>query len=86
MPVLEAGLVGVPVVCTDIPAAVEIGGEDVTIFDAAQEPAQLAEQLLSWAEENEVHRLRRRIRQSYTWDAIFRRDIKPLLNGEGGNG
>jgi hypothetical protein len=28
-----------------------------------------------------VHRLRRRVRQNYTWQAIFQRDIEPLLQG-----
>jgi glycosyltransferase involved in cell wall biosynthesis len=83
MPVLEAGLVGVPVLCTDVPAAEEIGGEDVTVFDAAEDPAHLAGQILAWAEQSPVHRLRRRVRQDYTWRAIFHRDIKPLLDGEG---
>jgi glycosyltransferase involved in cell wall biosynthesis len=83
MPVLEAGLLGVPVVCANVPAAEEIGGEDVIIFDTDQDPARLAERLLSWAEENPIQRLRRRVRQHYTWNAIFYRDIKPLLDGEG---
>ena len=83
MPVLEAGLVGMPVVCTNVPAAEEIGGKDVTIFDAARDPAQVAEQILAWAEQSRVHRLRRRVRQNYTWSTIFNRDIKPLLGGKG---
>jgi len=83
MPILEAGLLGVPVICTDVPAAEEIGGQDVTVFDASQEPAQTAEQILAWAEKSPGHRLRRRVRQRYTWDAIFQRDIQPLLNGHG---
>jgi glycosyltransferase involved in cell wall biosynthesis len=84
MPILEAGLVGLPVLCTKVPAAQEIGAQDVTMFDATKEPAEVAEQLLSWAEGNPLHRLRRQVRQSYTWDAIFDRDIKPLLEGDGG--
>jgi glycosyltransferase involved in cell wall biosynthesis len=83
MPVLEAGLVGLPVVCTGIPAAEEIGGQNVTVFDAAQDPARLAEQLMTWARVDALHRLRRQVRQSYTWDAVFQRDIKPLLDGNG---
>lgn len=83
MPVLEAGLVGMPVVCTPIPAADEIGGEDVIVFDAAEDPALVAGQILAWAEQSPFHRLRRRVRQNYTWHAIFHRDIKPLLDGEG---
>jgi len=83
MPVLEAGLAGVPVVCTYVPAAEEIGGVDVILFDAAEEPTHLAERILAWAEQNPVHRLRRRVWQNYTWHAVFHRDIKPLLDGEG---
>jgi glycosyltransferase involved in cell wall biosynthesis len=79
MPVLEAGLTGIPVVCTQVPAAVEIGGEDVIAFDLDETPDRLAERMLAWAEGSPVHRLRRRVRQNYTWQAIFRRDIEPLL-------
>jgi glycosyltransferase involved in cell wall biosynthesis len=79
MPVLEAGLVGIPVVSTDVPAAEEIGNGDVILFDAAQDAANLAERILAWSEESRVHHLRRRVRQRYTWRAIFYRDIEPLL-------
>ena len=79
MPVLEAGLAGVPVICTNIPVAEEIGQQDVTIFDKEQDPAQLAEQILQWAEQDQVHHLRRQVRQEYTWSAIFERNIKTLI-------
>ncbi|HLF28476.1 MAG TPA: glycosyltransferase family 4 protein [Anaerolineae bacterium] len=86
MPVLEAGLIGRPVVCTDVPAAREIGGADVTLFDAAEDPARLADRLLEWAEHDRLHRLRRRVQQNYTWQAIFHRDIEPLLRTDGSIG
>jgi len=79
MPVLEAGLVGVPIVCTDIPAAEEIGGEGVILFDADKDPVHVAKLILAWIERSPAHRLRRRTRQNYTWQTIFQRDIKPLL-------
>ncbi len=81
MPVLEAGLAGIPVATTDVPAAVEIGGRDVLLFDLAEAPEDLAARLLAWTDDSPVHRLRRRVRQEYTWPAIFRRDIQPLLRG-----
>jgi len=83
MPVLEAGLVGLPAVCTDIPAAREIGGEDIILIDAAQDPEQVAWQILSWAKESPLHRLRRRVRQHHTWAAIFQQQIRPLLRKKG---
>jgi glycosyltransferase involved in cell wall biosynthesis len=79
MPVLEAGLVGIPVVCTDVPAAQEIGGEDVTLISPNGDPEEIAGRILSRVEERLVHRLRRRIRRGYTWRAIFQRGIEPLL-------
>lgn len=79
MPILEAGLVGMPVFCTAVPAAVEIGGDDVVVFDQVDGPGEVADHLLAWAEESRVHRLRRRVRELYTWQAIFRRRIEPLL-------
>jgi len=79
MPVLEAMLAGVPVACTNVPAADEIGGADVIMFDVDESPARVAERILAWAEQSPVHRLRRRVRQNYTWRTIFHRDIKPLL-------
>lgn len=79
MPVLEAGLLGIPVVSTAVPAAMEIGGEDVVIFDVAADPAGTAGQLLQLAQDRPAVRLRRRVRRHFTWQAIFRRDIEPLL-------
>lgn len=83
MPVLEAGLVGIPVISTEVPAAVEIGGQDVFFFEQDEDPASLAERILAWAEGSHIHQLRRRVRQHYTWQAIFSRDIKPLLPDAG---
>jgi glycosyltransferase involved in cell wall biosynthesis len=80
MPVLEAGVIGLPVVAsTAVPAAGEIAGADAVIFDLSEEPDELAERLLAWAEKDAQHSLRRRTRQRYTWKAIFEYDIHPLL-------
>jgi glycosyltransferase involved in cell wall biosynthesis len=79
MPILEAGLVGIPVVCTEVPAAVEIGSPDLLLFGVDDDPDDLAGRILAWVGGSPVQRLRRRVRQAYTWSAIFERDIKPLL-------
>jgi glycosyltransferase involved in cell wall biosynthesis len=82
MPILEAGLVGIPVVCTPVPAAEEIGSLDLAIIDANQDSARVADQILAWADKSPVHRLRRRVRQNCTWRTIFHREIRPLLARE----
>jgi len=81
MPILEAGMVGKPIVSTEVPAAREIGGDDVMIIDPAGDPEQIADRILSLVAESPVQRMRRRIRKGYTWKAIFERDIEPLLEG-----
>ncbi len=80
MPVVEAGLVGLPVIGTEFPAATEIGGKDVIMFDLAEDPGLVAGRIVTWMEETPTHRLRRRVRQTLSWDAIFRQNIEPLLH------
>lgn len=80
MPILEAGLIGIPVFSSDtVPATDEIGDPDVVKFPPAADPEQIAGLILKWAEESHVLRLRRRIRQNLTWQSIFQRKILPLL-------
>jgi mannosylglucosylglycerate synthase len=82
IPVLEAGLAGIPVIATHIPAADEIGNKDILMFSTDAKPAETADSILKFLENSPIFRLRRRIRQNYTWKAIFTRDILPLLVGE----
>jgi glycosyltransferase involved in cell wall biosynthesis len=83
MPVLEAGLAGVPVVSAEIPAAREIGREAVVIIDPARGPMWAAGQILETVDRSPARRLRRQIRQRYTWKAIFEQDIQPLIEERG---
>ncbi len=81
MPVLEAGLLGLPIVASEtIPAAEEIGGKDVFRFSLDRPSENLAKQLLSWATDDPRLRLARRTRQGFTWEVIFRDEIEPLLH------
>jgi glycosyltransferase involved in cell wall biosynthesis len=80
MPVLEAGLLGLPVFCAEVvPAAREIGGQDLIRFSPQANPNQVADLIAKWAKASPVLNLRRRIRQELTWRSIFQREILPLL-------
>ncbi len=81
MPILEAGLAGLPVFCAgNIPAAQEIGGQDIVSFSPDADAAQVADLILQWTEKNAALRLRQRVRRSLTWRNIFRQEILPLLD------
>ena len=82
MPVLEAGLTGIPVVSTEIPASVEIASDEVLLIKPDQDPHTTARQILELVEGNPISRFRRKVRQDYTWEAIFSKDIEPLLHVE----
>jgi glycosyltransferase involved in cell wall biosynthesis len=79
MPVLEAGLLGIPIMATNVPAAVEIGGEDIVLVESSNDPIETADQIIEWFDGNPMYRLRCRVRQQYTWEAIYHRKIRPLL-------
>ena len=83
MPILEAGLLGLPVVASDtVPAAQEIGAEDVMLFSLDRPPADLARELIRRANADKRLGLARRTRQNFTWEAIFGKRIAPLLAGK----
>lgn len=80
IPVLEAGLSGIPVFCSRIPPFEDSGGGDVTYFDPVNDPPQqIAARLLTVLEESPTYRLRRRVRQHSRWDAIIRDRLIPLF-------
>jgi glycosyltransferase involved in cell wall biosynthesis len=80
MPILEAGLLGLLIVSTDIPASSEIAKEDCYIFDPSKPEEEIAEQIFQRVQNNSISRMRRLVRTNYTWKAIFKRKIKPLLD------
>jgi glycosyltransferase involved in cell wall biosynthesis len=81
MPVLEGGLAGLPVFSTPVPAAQEIGARHVRVFAFDETPEAVAGLILSWARSDSIHQFKRKMRQKYTWQAIFENAIRPLLRG-----
>ena len=79
MPVLEAGLLGVAVASTQVPAALEIAAGNTLLFDKQDDPLRIADKLLDWTQSNPQQRLRRLVRKEFRWEVIFRSKILPLL-------
>jgi len=79
MPVVEAGLAGVPILSREVPAAQELAKTEAVIFASDETPNQVAERLEAMLGQSPTARLRRRVRRQYTWHAIFEDDIQPIL-------
>jgi glycosyltransferase involved in cell wall biosynthesis len=80
LPILEAGLAGIPIFGADLPPLRETGGADLVYFDPHHDPpekiaSEIERQLLA----NSAFRLRVRVRQHYRWEALIREQLVPLL-------
>ncbi len=80
MPILEAGLIGMPIAASaTIPAVHELSSEDIITFDPQTTPQELAAKLWNWLQDLPTYRLRRRVRLNYSWDILVQNRLKPLL-------
>jgi glycosyltransferase involved in cell wall biosynthesis len=83
IPIVEAGLAGIPIFCSDIAPFRETAGDAALYLDSAVPPAATAARIAAALQGDARAQLRRRVRRSYTWDAIYRRAIVPLLDAPG---
>jgi glycosyltransferase involved in cell wall biosynthesis len=81
IPLLEAGLAGLPVFCSAIPPLQALGEEQAHYFSPDAHPDQVASQMTEVLGASPVFALRRRVRRQYTWEQIYTRQIAPLLTG-----
>jgi mannosylglucosylglycerate synthase len=78
LPILEAGVLSVPAVLSDLPIFREVGAGDASYFSLDAAPSEIADTILR-AIDTPAGRLRRRVRREYRWEAIIDRLIMPLL-------
>ncbi|MDR3573221.1 MAG: glycosyltransferase family 4 protein [Anaerolineaceae bacterium] len=79
IPILEAGLSRMPVFCTDLPPLSALAGNCATYFSPDDNPIYIAKLIAKKLTNDPSYQLRTRVRQEYTWDAIYRKMIAPLL-------
>lgn len=79
IPVLEAGLAGLPVFCADIPPLRELGGDEAIYFSPDADPAEVARLIGERLASNPVVRLRARVRNEFTWERVYQTHILPVL-------
>ena len=78
LPLLEAALTRLPIVCSKIAPFTELAREDVCYFDLQDTPSQIATKMLSFAA-GKHRRFFRRTKSSHLWDSIYRTKLVPLF-------
>jgi glycosyltransferase involved in cell wall biosynthesis len=84
IPLLEAGLAGIPVFCTDLPPLRDLGGQNVAYFSADADPKEVASLLANSLKTSSTFKLRLQVKQSFSWERIFSERIFPLLITQSG--
>jgi glycosyltransferase involved in cell wall biosynthesis len=79
IPMLEAGLCGMPIFCSDIAPLRATAGPAASYFQLDDPPEQIAQLIAEALRADPRYALRRRVRTQFTWEAIYARDIAPLL-------
>jgi len=79
IPVLEAGLSGIPVFCADIDPLRRLGGNDAFYFSPDADPSGVASLIAGVLGPSPVYQLRSRVRSTFLWERIYAGQIAPLL-------
>jgi glycosyltransferase involved in cell wall biosynthesis len=79
IPILEAGLAGLPIFCSDIPPLRSLGGSCATYFSPDADPDEIAESIAQDLSSDPVFQMRAEVRRQYTWERIYTQKIAPLL-------
>ena len=79
LPVLEAGLAGLLVVVSDIPALRELSGDNAVYIDLNGPFSRVAKNIISAIKKRPQMQDRKRILFNYSWDVLFERKILPAV-------
>ena len=79
IPILEAGISGIPIFCADIPPLRSLAGEGAIYFSPDSEPEHVAGLICGYLSNNPVYKMRLQVRRKYSWKQIYTHTIAPLL-------
>ncbi len=79
IPLLEAGMIKLPIVCSDIPPFRSIAEDHAVFFDLKESPEQIAQKILNVVSHYQPIRWFRKVMNDYVWDNIYHHQLKPFL-------
>jgi glycosyltransferase involved in cell wall biosynthesis len=79
IPILEAAAHRLPIVCSDIPVLRDLAGDAAVYVAPDADPAAVAALVLARLDRDPLVGLARRVRTEFAWEAVYRREIAPLI-------
>lgn len=79
IPILEAGIAGLPIFCSNIAPLQKLGGEFATYFSAEELPEIIAQKISEYFSKNNVYKLKDKVRNEFTWLGVYSTKILPLI-------
>lgn len=77
IPLLEAGIMKMPIFSLKMEPLTEVGAEDINYI--SENPKDIAERIIKFISSNKSARMFRKVLRDYTWNNIFEKKIKPLF-------
>jgi glycosyltransferase involved in cell wall biosynthesis len=79
IPILEAGMIRLPIACSDIEPFKSIAVENVFYFSLNETPKKIAKGILKFLGESKTYDMYRNVIRNYVWDNIYHKSLLPLL-------
>jgi len=79
IPILEAGLAGIPIFCADIPPLRDLGKDFIHYFSLEEAPANIAARIWTQLSTSTLYAYRVQVRSQYGWRHVYQEQIEPLL-------
>jgi mannosylglucosylglycerate synthase len=80
IPMLEAGLIGLPIFCSLLPSLKETVGTNAIFFDPIHDqPRDIANLIHTHLGQDPRHRLKVHVRHRYRWETLIQAELIPLL-------
>jgi glycosyltransferase involved in cell wall biosynthesis len=79
LPLIEAGLIKLPIACSDIPPFIEVGTK-VCFFGLNDPPLSIAGKIMEYLGRSNTHKMFRKVMKKYVLDIVYKQQLMPFLS------
>ncbi|GAG06072.1 unnamed protein product, partial [marine sediment metagenome] len=80
IPLLEAASKKLPIACSNIAPFTEVTKEYTLLFNLKDDPYEIAQRIIDFLNSQPTYQLFKKIRKTYSWEAIYENYLKELVS------